>query len=171
MQAAIISLDQEEAFDRVAHDYLFKTITAHKLGTYIETWIKTLYGNPQSQLLVNHTLSEPFTLTRSIRQGCSLSPLFYILTIEPFLENIRQNTTGINIPGTDRTKLLAYADDTTFLVSSNKEIIKIKDIFNLFGKGSGSKLNVSKTVAMGLGKWKNKADYPFGIEGKNEKRN
>ena len=43
MQAAIISLDQEKAFDRAAHDYLFKTITAHNLGTYIETWIKTLY--------------------------------------------------------------------------------------------------------------------------------
>ena len=42
------------------------------------------------------------------------------------------------------------------------------DIFHLFGKGSGSKLNVSKTVAMGLEKWKNKADYPFEIEGKNE---
>ena len=168
MQAAIISLDQEKAFDRVSHDYLFKTITAHNLGTYIETWIKTLYRNPQSQLLVNHTLSDPFTLTRSIRQGCSLSPLLYILTLEPLLENIRQNTTGINIPGNDRAKLLAYADDTTFLVSSNNEIIKIMDIFHLFGKGSGSKLNVSKTVAMGLGKWKNKADYPFGIEGKNE---
>ena len=50
MHAAIISLDQEKAFDRVAHDYLFKTITAHNLGTYIETWIKTLYKNPQSQL-------------------------------------------------------------------------------------------------------------------------
>ena len=56
MQAAIISLDQEKPFDRVAHDYLFKTITAHNLGTYIETWIKTLYKSPQSQLLVNHTL-------------------------------------------------------------------------------------------------------------------
>ena len=42
------------------------------------------------------------------------------------------------------------------------------DIFHLFGKGSGFKLNVSKTVAMGLGKWKNKADCPFGIEGKNK---
>ena len=42
------------------------------------------------------------------------------------------------------------------------------DIFHLSGKGSGSKLNVSKTVAMGLGKLRNKADYPFGIEGMNE---
>ena len=42
MQAAIISLDQEKAFYRLAHDYLFKTMKAHNLGTYIETWIKTL---------------------------------------------------------------------------------------------------------------------------------
>ena len=64
MQAAIISLDQEKAFDRVAHDYLFKTITAHNLGTHIETWIKTLYKIPQSQSLVNHSLSEPFYIHR-----------------------------------------------------------------------------------------------------------
>ena len=114
--------------------------------------LKTLYKNPQSKLLVNYTLSEPFSLTRSIRQGCSLSPLLYILPLEPLLENIRQNTTGIYLPGAGRAKLSVYADDTTFLVSSNNGIIKIMDIFHLFGKGSGSKLNVSKTVAMGLGK-------------------
>ena len=97
--AAIISLDQEEALDRVAHDYLFKNITAHNLGTQLETWIKTLYRKPQSQILVNLTLSDPFTLTRSIRQGCSLSPLLYVLSIEPLLEYIRQKITGIDIPG------------------------------------------------------------------------
>ena len=72
--AAIISLDQEKVFDRVAHDYLFKNITAHNLGTQMETWIKTLYRKPQSQILVNHTLSDSFTLTRSIRQMQLISP-------------------------------------------------------------------------------------------------
>ena len=63
---------------------------------------------------------------------------------------------------------MAYADDATFFVKTNYEIRQIIDAFTLFGKGSGSKLNLEKTVAMGIGKWKNKADYPFGIEGKNE---
>ena len=166
--AAIVSLDQEKAFDRVAHDYLFKTVQAHNFGPYIQTWIKTLYKQPQSQLLVNHALSDPFSLTRSIRQGCSLSPLLYILTLEPLLEKIRQNHTGIALPGGTSATLTAYADDTTFFVKSNKEITYILDTFKLFGKASGSKLNIQKTVTMGLGKWKNKADYPFGISGKSE---
>ena len=45
---------------------------------------------------------------------------------------------------------------------------QIIDAFTLFGKCSGPKLNIEKALATGLGKWKNKADYSFGIEGKNE---
>ena len=67
-----------------------------------------------------------------------------------------------------KEKVAAYADDTTFFVKTNYEIWQIIDAFTLFGKGSGSKLNLEKAVAIGLGKWKKKADYPFGIEEKNE---
>ena len=121
----------------------------------METWIKTLYRKPQSQILVNQTLSEPFTLTQSIIQGCSLSPLLYVLSIEPLLEYIRQKITGIDMPGHKMEKVAACADDATFFVKTNYEIRQIIDAFTLFGEGSGSKLNLEKTVAMGLGKWKN----------------
>ena len=87
--AAIISLDQKIQLTESITIIFSKNITAPKLGTQMETWIKTLYRKPQSQILVNHTLSEPVTLTRSIRQGCSLSPLLYVLSIEPSLEYIR----------------------------------------------------------------------------------
>ena len=55
-----------------------------------------------------------------------------------------------------------------FFIKANYEMRKIIDAFSLFGKCSGPKLNLEKALAMGLGKWKNKADYRFGIEGKNE---
>ena len=93
--AAIISLDQEKAFERVDHDYLFKNITAHNLGTQMETWIKTLYRNPQSQILVNRTLSDPFTLTPVHQTGMQLISPSVCLSIEPLLEYIRPKITGI----------------------------------------------------------------------------
>ena len=67
-----------------------------------------------------------------------------------------------------KQKVAAYANDATFFVKTNYEIRQIIDAFTLFGKGNGSKLNLEKTVAMVLGKRKNKTDYPFGIEGKKE---
>ena len=55
-----------------------------------------------------------------------------------------------------------------FFIKANYEMRQIIDAFTLFGKRSGPKLNLEKALATGLGKWKNKADYRFGIEGKNE---
>ena len=167
IKCAMISLDQEKAFDRVAHDYMFKALAAYNISNYIINWIKILYKSPTSQLLVNHTLSEPFTLTRSIRQGCSLSPLLYVICLEPLLEKIRSLEIGLTLPGVTNKTLIAFADDTTFFLNSNRKIEIIINTFNHFGEGSGSKINIQKTTVMGLGHWKNKADYPFGLIGKN----
>ena len=107
--AAIISLDQKIHLTESIKIIFSKNITAPMLGTQMETLIKTLYRKPQTQILVNHTLSEPVTLTRSIRQECSLSPLLYVLSIEPSLEYNGQKITDIDI----KEKVAAYVDDAT----------------------------------------------------------
>ena len=89
--ARIVSLDQEKAFDRVSHSFLHKVMKASNLRSYFREWIRILYDNPCSQGIVNQEVSEAFTLTRSVRQGCSLSPLFYALILEPLLESISQD--------------------------------------------------------------------------------
>ena len=40
-----------------------------------------------------------------------------------------------------------------FFIKANYEMRQIIDAFTLFGKRSGPKLNLEKTLAMGLGKW------------------
>ena len=99
--ARILSLDQEKAFDRVSHSFLHKILEASNISKYVRDWIKILYDNPGSRVIVNQELSEEFTLTRSVRQGCSMSPLLYTLILEPLLESIKQDRKieGIKIPG------------------------------------------------------------------------
>ena len=41
--AAFIFLDQEKAFDRVNHDFLFKTMQAFGIGPNFIKWIRTIY--------------------------------------------------------------------------------------------------------------------------------
>ena len=90
-QLAILSIDQQKAFDRVDHTWLMKTIDAYNLGPYFKTWIKIIYNNAHSHLLINNSVTSAFHIQRSVRQGCPLSPLLYILSLEPLLENIRQD--------------------------------------------------------------------------------
>ena len=73
------------------------------------------------------------------------------------------NIKGITI-GENETKLLAYADDMTALLSDIPSLKKFLDSLNAFEKCSGLKMNVSKTKAMWIGTMKNSLEKPLGLE-------
>ena len=160
--ARILSLDQEKAFDRVSHSFLHKVLEASNLGEYFREWIRILYDNPCSQVIVNQEVSEAFNLTRSVSQGCSLSPLLYAIILEPLLESIRQDPEikGIDIPGGGEQKSKAFADDTMMIVSEDGAISKIIGKFQDFGKASANKINIEKTCVMDIGPENNKKKKP-----------
>jgi len=163
---AFISLDQSKAFDRVSHDYLFQTLKAYGFGPDFIKWVQLLYTDINSSVLVNGFISESFQVQRSVRQGCSLSPLLYVLSIEPFAIKIRQdeNIKGLKLPGyNDETKISQYADDTTGIVVTTQSIAKFLLISELYSLASGAKLNKNKSCAIWLGSWKHNNDKLYGL--------
>ena len=161
-----LNLDQEKAFDHVSYDFLFKCLETYGFGENFIRWIKILYSDIQSSVLVNQFISEPLDIGRDVRQGCSLSPLLYILCLEPFINQVRLdiNIHGLPLPGSrDSAKCVFYADDGTAILTDLDSCKRILDKSKLFGKASGSKINVTKTRGMFLGKWKSRSDHPFGI--------
>jgi hypothetical protein len=117
-------------------------------------------------VIVNNFISEPFSLSRSVRQGCSLSPLLYVLCLEPFARKIQSNThvKGIVVPGGDfECKMSLYADDNTAILTDNLSMKTFFSELELFQRVSGSKINYRKSNGLYLGKWKNRSDHPFGI--------
>lgn len=161
-----LNLDQEKAFDRVSYDFLFKCLHTYGFGENFIQWIKILYTNIQSSVIVNNFVSSPFELYRGVRQGCALSPLLYVLCLEPFANQVRldPNIIGLQLPGSNETaKISLYADDSTGILTNLKSVQALLHKCKLFGRASGAKLNVSKTKGMFLGKWKSRSDHPFGI--------
>ena len=80
--AAILSLDQEKAFDRVEWAYMEKVLVKMGFGTSFRGWVRLLYTNVYSRVIVNGFATEPFPVSRGVRQGCPLSPLLYVLVAE-----------------------------------------------------------------------------------------
>ena len=71
---------------------------------------------------------------------------------------------GLGLPGSqEEAKMSCYADDSTAILTTLKSISHVINKCTLFGKASGSKLNVPKTKGMFWGKWKTRSDHPFGI--------
>jgi hypothetical protein len=116
-------------------------------------WVALLYRDIGSKIYVNRFFTEWFSVTRSVRQGCSLSPGIYTLVIEVLAHKIRTNMLhkGIFIAGcSEQIRLLAHADDTTCFatdLNSFKLLLETYEEYSLF---SGSRLNKKKCAIMAL---------------------
>ena len=91
LDSAFIFLDQEKAFDRVNHDFLYKMMHAFGIGTTFVNWVRRIYSNATIQVKVNGFLSGNILLNHGVRQGCPLSPFLYVLIIEILASQFRSN--------------------------------------------------------------------------------
>ena len=100
-EAALLFLDQEKAFDRVSHEFLFKVLEKFGFGGSFIHWIKLLYSNASTMININGFLTSKIPLKSGVRQGCPLSPLLYVLVIEILaLElGVNPNIVGFTIQG------------------------------------------------------------------------
>ena len=110
------------------------------------------YTGVQSAVNVNGYLSSFFSLSRGVRQGCPLSPLLYVLVSEVLPANIRANPRiiGLSLPGAPAplSPISQYADDTSLIVCSDDSIVASFETYACFEKGSGAKLNQSKSKGL-----------------------
>ena len=162
-----VNFDQFKAFDRVEHRWLMRVLEAFGFGPDFIQWVRVLYANLKSSVIVNGHISLEFNFSRGVRQGCPLSPLLYVLCIEPFSNRIRDNPDirGLPIPGSPReSKVTQYADDNTMTLVDIESAAVCFDLFELYERASGSELNRGKTKGIWLGKFKDRGDTPFGIE-------
>lgn len=117
--------------------------------------------------MVNGWLSRKIDLQRGVRQGDSLSPMLYILCVEVLAAKVRNTPAieGFLLPGARGKcfKVGQYADDTTGFLKSLLSLRVLLDVISSYEKGSGAKLNRSKSEAMWVGSWKTHDDQPFGL--------
>ena len=170
MSAALVSLDQEKAFDRVDWSFMIHVLEAMNFGPSFRSWVQLLYTSLFSQVLVNDYVSQLFPVTRGVRQGCPLSLLLYILVAETIACAIRQdpNIDGLLLPNCSRAKLFQYADDTSVFVMTDRSLLALFSLFERYECASGAKLNVNKSHGLLLGSWKDRRDMPVALSWSSE---
>ena len=155
VDAGLISLDQEKAFDRVEHGFLWKVMESFGFSAGFIAKIKVLYRDVESVLKINGSLSAPFRVCRGVRQGCALSGMLYALSLEPLLHRVRASTQGLFYPGFNRRLILsAYADDIIFFIKSQNEVDILANIVEDFSSASAARVNWGKSEALAVGEWR-----------------
>ena len=134
---------------------MFDTLTVFGFNENFIRWIRLLYNDISSSVIINNHISDSFPVNRGVRQGCSLSMLLYVICFKPFAHKIRtlDEIKGLQLPGSNlEAKLSLYADDSTAILTNDSSI----QIF-LLGKNVWSNIwsktiNYDKSKGMYLGK-------------------
>lgn len=148
-----LSLDQQNAFDRVSHTYLYSVLAAYGFPKDFIKLLKSLYSEVCSDLVTNGIIQDTIRVGRGVRQGCPLSPLIFVLTIDPFIRRLAGNgkIRGLPLPGVEVVRVFAYADDVSVFLKDSDSIGEVVRDFQCYSSLSGAKLNVDKSTVLPIG--------------------
>ena len=164
-EPALISLDQSKAFDRVDHRFLASVLETAGFKPEFHRWISMMYHNPQAVVQVNGRRSGVIAIERLVRQDCPLSPLLYVLALEPLLRRLRDEGTspalrGILFVGRLAARVSAFADDVTVFVSRRQDIEAVKEAVVEYERIAGAKVNFDQSEGLRLGAWRGSNTLP-----------
>lgn len=110
--------------------------------------IALLYSSPTARLRVNGSLSAPISISRGTRQGCPLSPLLFIIAMDPLVRRLQENHLFRGLQFLDGPLLISlYADDILLFVRHPQDNLpSLIDEISRFGTMSGLKINWGKSV-------------------------
>ena len=163
LTGSLINLDWSKAFDKVSREFLFKILERFGFKDTFINWVRMLYMGCSSALCINGILSEYFSVERSIRQGCPMSMIAYVIFQEPLYRAIKcsKEIVPITAPNNFIACLAGFADDTSVIVRNDSSIIELNKIIVKFELATGAELNREKTFVMGLGSWKSRDIWPL----------
>lgn len=146
----IFFLDFYKAFDSVEHTFIFETLKHLGFGKKFGNFIRILYKDINSSVMLSHGTCSRFNIKRGIRQGCGSSPLLFIMVVEMLSILIKNSgIAGIDVMG-KHIIISQLADDTTLFLKNKDQIPVALETINLFSKASGLQLNLNKCELFAL---------------------
>lgn len=115
-------MDVVKAFDRLNWPYLLAMLNKCGMADTLTKFVKASIAGATSLVLLNGRLTNRVPLTRSVTQGCPLSPLLFILAFDPLnamLKDviIRGSIVGVQFPTLDLHLLQnMFADDLYMVI-------------------------------------------------------
>src|SRR5574339_246938 len=114
--------------------------------------LRNLYAGQEATVRTEHGTTDCFQIGKGVRQGCILSLCLFNLYAEYIMRNagLDEAQAEIKIAGRN-TDNLRYADDTTLMAESEKELKSLLMKVKEESEKVGLKLNIQKTKIMASG--------------------
>lgn len=150
----LIKFDVIKDFDRLEWPFLFAVLRKMGLDGMLTNFLKASCESASSAVLLNGIPTPSFVLRRSVRQGCPLSPLLFIIAFDALNVQLQQaqstgKLAGVFFPEANLMTLQnMFADNLSMVIQAVLAyIIELRRILDIFGEVSGLHCNWTNTVA------------------------
>ena len=79
-------VDLEKTYDRIPRDKLWTVLLQYDIDGQLSTAIKSLHMHSKVCVRVNSARTKPFRVSVGLRQGCSLSPILFLIYMNRIVE-------------------------------------------------------------------------------------
>ena len=135
-------IDSAKSFDCVDHNKLENSERDGNTRPPELPLEKNLYAGQEATVRAGQGTTDWFQIGKGVRQGCILSPYLFNLYAEYIMRNtgLEETQAGIKIAGRNINNL-RYADDTTLMAQSEKELKSLLMKVKVESEKVGLKLN------------------------------
>ena len=155
-------IDYKKAYDSVPHSWIIECLKLYKVNPSIINFINEIIPNWKTSLKLYHEAGEitipDVNIKRGIYQGDSLSPLLFIMAIDPLSKLINKSNTGYNLKRRSECKTivnhLLYMDDLKLYAASESQLTKQLEIVKQFSDDIKMQFGLDKCGKLSLVKGK-----------------
>jgi hypothetical protein len=142
----MVFIDFKKAFDSIEFNAIWSALEHFNVDPETIRMIKQLYSASKSTVKVASTIAE-FNIQRGVRQGDSLSPLLFVLTLQMAIDRVNWRNRSYLVNG-QRLRHLDYADDIALVSSDINELQSMLDDLIAECQKIGLQINSTKTKWM-----------------------
>ena len=153
----IMTIDFEKCFDLISHNAVKGAMQYFKFGEQYIKWVSLFFNRFMVCTQNAGHLSESFIKTRSVNQGCCISPYLYLLCGEIMSHLIKNHPNIKGIPLEEVMMVISqFADDTTlFLEFDQLTLESVVEVLTHVETQMGLKVSYEKTTIYRIGSLRN----------------
>ena len=140
----LVGIDCTKAFDRVDRKFMLQVLRKMAFPANFVNLVENIYRNTTAYLKINGHLTSKLKMTRGVRQGCPLSALLFIITLEPLMEALRTHNWFTHQA---ERRVIAYADDINIFVHED-DLQILFDKMQAFCDGTQFQINRDKSAIL-----------------------
>jgi hypothetical protein len=150
---ALLSLDQEQAFDRIDRKFLMMAMEKMKFPPTVLSLVRLLYTNNTVMVRIGKHLTKTIKVEKGVKQGDPAASLLYVLAFEVFLRRLQSRLQPSLLPLDHAVRVTSYADDSHIVIKEHEDFKAVEDEIRNYCKYSGGRLNKDKSTCLLRGSW------------------